>query len=316
MQISENAANGRSMEKRFSLSALRDTFSPSHTMVRRRPKSRPSARSFSSSHNETLHIAAFEAQFQKPSNSNSNSNSNTTSSGPSSGPVSDTNTTAKTSIDSKLSKSSTKTSSSDHRLKPIPSVIHRVKEPELDSRDLALEPIAETAFDHWAPTIKTVEKAAAAKIYLETCYNDLFSKPDARAMRLQYLEAQLYHGSFTPQEQFLRRKIFQQKETNHLRETRVLKSRSFGPTLLGVPGRLADKYEVLKILGKGSFGVVRLVREKGTSDPDCLATRRPVFAMKVIRKSAMIRTSQEGHLRAERDFLVRSNGSNWYAFHR
>ena len=35
--------------------------------------------------------------------------------------------------------------------------------------------------------------------------------------------------------------------------------------------------------------------------------------MKVIRKSDMLRNSQEGHLRAERDFLVASEGSRWYA---
>jgi hypothetical protein len=34
--------------------------------------------------------------------------------------------------------------------------------------------------------------------------------------------------------------------------------------------------------------------------------------MKVIRKSDMLRNSQEGHLRAERDFLVASEGSRWY----
>ena len=33
--------------------------------------------------------------------------------------------------------------------------------------------------------------------------------------------------------------------------------------------------------------------------------------MKVIRKSDMLRNSQEGHLRAERDFLVSAEGSQW-----
>ncbi len=33
--------------------------------------------------------------------------------------------------------------------------------------------------------------------------------------------------------------------------------------------------------------------------------------MKVIRKSDMLRNSQEGHLRAERDFLVAAEGSRW-----
>jgi protein-serine/threonine kinase len=37
--------------------------------------------------------------------------------------------------------------------------------------------------------------------------------------------------------------------------------------------------------------------------------------MKVIRKSDMLRNSQEGHIRAERDFLVSAEGSRWYVFH-
>ena len=63
-------------------------------------------------------------------------------------------------------------------------------------------------------------------------------------------------------------------------------------------------YEIVRVLGKGSFGVVRLVREVD-STPD------KVYAMKVIRKSDMLRNSQEGHLRAERDFLVASEQSKW-----
>lgn len=68
-----------------------------------------------------------------------------------------------------------------------------------------------------------------------------------------------------------------------------------------------QNFEPVQVLGKGSFGVVRLVREKKTG------THAPsqVFAMKVIRKSEMLLSSQEGHLRAERDFLVAAEGSNW-----
>ncbi|KAF2402524.1 kinase-like protein [Trichodelitschia bisporula] len=62
---------------------------------------------------------------------------------------------------------------------------------------------------------------------------------------------------------------------------------------------------MVRVLGKGSFGVVRLVREKkGRGGGE-------VFAMKVIRKTAMLRASQEGHLRAERDFLVQAAGAKW-----
>ena len=98
--------------------------------------------------------------------------------------------------------------------------------------------------------------------------------------------------------------------------------------------------------GKGSFGVVRLVKgkhssprasaETGNADglsisnvssrKSSMATlmtgltparyrRHPpnnqVYAMKVIRKSDMLRNAQEGHLRAERNFLVAAEGSKW-----
>lgn len=96
-----------------------------------------------------------------------------------------------------------------------------------------------------------------------------------------------------------------------------------------------SNYDIIRVLGKGSFGVVRLVREKsdhceslrgsccsaryldGSLTPrdegSCTSSHKPkqIFAMKVIRKSNMLRNSQEGHLRAERDFLVASENSRW-----
>jgi protein-serine/threonine kinase len=97
-----------------------------------------------------------------------------------------------------------------------------------------------------------------------------------------------------------------------------------------------SNYDIVRVLGKGSFGVVRLVREKsenansssgsgsdpehkGVTTPSQLGLRpspparkvKQVYAMKVIRKSDMLRNSQEGHLRAERDFLVASENSRW-----
>lgn len=99
-------------------------------------------------------------------------------------------------------------------------------------------------------------------------------------------------------------------------------------------------YEVVRVLGKGSFGVVRLVKERsatiapspsrGSSDDTLIShvhqngssrsqrhsngyhdRTKDVYAMKVIRKSEMLRNCQEGHLRAERDLLVASEGSRW-----
>ncbi|KAF1835663.1 kinase-like protein [Decorospora gaudefroyi] len=152
------------------------------------------------------------------------------------------------------------------------------------------------------PSILTIENAAAAKVFFESHFNQLLST--------KYLA-----------------------ETYHLRQTRVMKSNTIArQTMKGVH---ISNYDIVRVLGKGSFGVVRLVREKsdncgslrgsscsvgyldGSLTPkdgqSCSPVRRPkqVFAMKVIRKSDMLRNSQEGHLRAERDFLVASENSRW-----
>lgn len=135
-----------------------------------------------------------------------------------------------------------------------------------------------------------------------------------------------------------KRQEWYEAESYHLRQTRVLKSKTLArQTMKGVH---VNSYEIVRILGKGSFGVVRLVREKsdpsspahstnvecmealdgtsrlgpsrlGPSSSTSIYQSRQVYAMKVIRKSDMLRNSQEGHLRAERDFLVASENSRW-----
>ncbi|KAG6040481.1 hypothetical protein E4U41_000424 [Claviceps citrina] len=158
------------------------------------------------------------------------------------------------------------------------------------------------------PTIDTVERAAAAKIFLETCFNNLLNRSSPRTTRLQYLETQLYYSPHLDMEEKKAiRQSFYYQETCHLREARAIKAKSL-MSLIHDKYSHADSYESLKILGRGSFGVVKLVREKADKSH---AFPQQVFAMKVIRKSEMIRSCQEGHIRAERDFLVASEGSSW-----
>lgn len=162
-------------------------------------------------------------------------------------------------------------------------------------------------------TILTAEKAAAAKIFLETYYNELFTRPSQREARLRVFERQLWHlgDVMPPTEKQRHRHEFFRNETIHLRQTRVMKARTARALAGGksTASSCCNDYQPVKALGKGSFGVVKLVREKyKPGDDPC---NRKVYAMKVIRKSGMLRTSQEGHLRAERDFLVASEGSRW-----
>ncbi|KAK6226714.1 hypothetical protein QIS74_00269 [Colletotrichum tabaci] len=130
----------------------------------------------------------------------------------------------------------------------------------------------------------TAERAAAAKIYLETYYREVLSEgPTPREVRLTQFQFDMdQQASYLKQwEREERWKVFLKTETDFLQ---------------------LDNLETLQILGKGSFGVVKLVRDH---------SRRQVYAMKVIRKSDMIRSCQEGHLRAERDLLAASESSQW-----
>ncbi|KAL8873641.1 MAG: hypothetical protein Q9174_000919 [Haloplaca sp. 1 TL-2023] len=221
---------------------------------------------------------------------------------------------------------------------------------QAEIHDSLLTPIVETP--HIAvPTIITVETAANAKIFFETYFNGLMSTQQSpRSLRCRELETRLHLEALTAEQRERERAHWLLQESDQLRKTRALKSKA-SPTV-GRSGVTAAGFEVVKILGKGSFGVVRLVRQKESTQEDQIAmvppisithswrqtprddqlnlrgvlrssldsqrspkpnprSKKDVYAMKVIRKSDMLRNSQEGHLRAERDFLVASEKSRW-----
>lgn len=190
------------------------------------------------------------------------------------------------------------------------------------------------------PSIVTVENVAAAKVYFETYFHKTFMDAHSpRSMRLKRLEQKMADFGFTHDERSNARQRWNQTESDHLRQMRVLKSTSVARHQ--VKGVSIAGFDVIRVLGKGSFGVVRLVTERtgdgkvvprasdyevsrsdsrpaisnvdGTAKHNLPAGKplSDVFAMKVIRKSEMLRACQEGHLRAERDFLVGAEGSRW-----
>lgn len=59
-----------------------------------------------------------------------------------------------------------------------------------------------------------------------------------------------------------------------------------------------DDFDPLKVIGRGAFGEVRLVQKRDTGH---------VYAMKILRKSAMVEKEQVAHVRAERDVLVEAD---------
>ncbi|KAK6449850.1 kinase [Trichoderma asperellum] len=214
------------------------------------------------------------------------------------------NSTRKTSVDSRFSNSPSAKGGSPRR-----KLSRRSRWTRSSPEGAGLGTIEESTVDKPKPTILTVEKAAAAKIYLETYFNELCSEAYRRSLRRQQFHQELFRSAYLmPGNNSLTYNTFYYRESCRLRDIRILKSKCTIQAKQQKTSICASKYEFLKVLGKGSFGVVKLVREKSDSS---YSYPSRVFAMKVIRKSDMLRSSQEGHLRAERDFLVSCEGSSW-----
>ncbi|RFU76211.1 agc ndr kinase [Trichoderma arundinaceum] len=215
----------------------------------------------------------------------------------------DDNLTSKTSIDSRFS------SSPSAKGSPRRKLSRRSRWTRSSPEGAGLGTIEELTADKPKPTILTVERAAAAKIYIETHFHELCSELQRRSIRRQNFEKESYYNTYLiSNNTTLSYHHFYYQESCRLRDIRALKSKCTVQAKQQNVSPLVSKYEPLKVLGKGSFGVVRLVREKSDLPYTCASQ---VYAMKIIRKSDMLRSSQEGHLRAERDFLVSYEGSEW-----
>lgn len=169
--------------------------------------------------------------------------------------------------------------------------------------------------------VAIAERVAATKIFFETYYDNtkfealvtcgmvIKKAHSPRSLRRLKAEQALYLSGIQAEQQRAWLKHFSGEESSHLRHVRLLKTRR------AIEGESvsAAGYETVRVLGRGSFGTVSLVRDHNHSTrlpPHLQQRRRPVYAMKVIKKADMLRSCQEAHLRAERDFLVGCIGAN------
>lgn len=144
------------------------------------------------------------------------------------------------------------------------------------------------------PSLPTLEKAVSARIYFENLYFPVLRQQPSREQRRLAMEREMEQLGMSDGQRTVVRERWRKNETEYLRERRARVD--------------VNSFVKLKTIGHGAFGVVSLVKEKGTGQ---------LYAMKQLRKTDMLRKGQEGHVRAERDVLKGAalvgnpNGAEW-----
>jgi serine/threonine protein kinase len=126
------------------------------------------------------------------------------------------------------------------------------------------------------------ERAERMKQYLEDKYSRLKSEEAEKVERRKSLEDSLAGMSISEQEKRRVREVFLRAEADAICDQRKRLT-------------TAD-FEPLSVIGRGAFGEVRLVRMRERYSKE-------IYAMKSMRKEAMVAKNQQGHVRAERDIL-------------
>lgn len=145
----------------------------------------------------------------------------------------------------------------------------------------ALEGISEERSEvSCAPSLITVEKAVATKVFFEKHYDAILKRPKVRDQRKKLMVDELLRLNMNDNDREEIMTNWNRSETAYLREIR---------NRVGI-----ENFKKLKTIGHGAFGVVSLVREEITGE---------LLAMKQMKKSDMLRRGQEGHVRAERDLM-------------
>ncbi|XP_021738949.1 serine/threonine-protein kinase tricorner-like isoform X2 [Chenopodium quinoa] len=127
----------------------------------------------------------------------------------------------------------------------------------------------------------TMEKAKAAKKFIENHYRAQNKNIQERKERRWVLEKQLASSDVPEEERMSLIKDLEQKETEFMRLKR---------------NRMCvNDFELLTIIGRGAYGEVHLCREKKSGN---------IYAMKKLKKSEMLSKGQVEHVRAERNLLA------------
>ncbi|OHS93020.1 Serine/threonine-protein kinase 38-like protein [Tritrichomonas foetus] len=127
-------------------------------------------------------------------------------------------------------------------------------------------------------------KSDITKLLLEQHFQEVFRETNESKRRHRDFKEKLKQGDFSRHEQKKIESEFNKGEVNAKRvKRRNLK---------------IDQFEKLKLVGRGAFGDVYVVRDKEDNQ---------VYAMKILYKSELIAKGQILNTLAERDFLTQSN---------
>ncbi|CAG8437140.1 10451_t:CDS:2 [Scutellospora calospora] len=136
------------------------------------------------------------------------------------------------------------------------------------------------------PSLETIEKSVSAKVYFENYFYGILKKPSERLKRRLQLESELENMTISDKDKHVIRQEWLTLESDYMR---ILRKKI-----------TINAFQIIKTIGHGAFGVVKLIREKNTGI---------LYAMKIMRKADMLKKGQEGHVRAERDLLTAASES-------
>lgn len=131
---------------------------------------------------------------------------------------------------------------------------------------------------------ETKVKSEITKHFLEQHFQDVLRESNECKMRHLMFRKNLQSQNMSKKEKKSLESQFAMKESNYKRrKRRTLK---------------ADMFDKIKLIGRGAFGEVWLVRDKEDAQ---------VYAMKILRKSELVAKNQILNTLAERDFLTQSD---------
>ena len=160
-------------------------------------------------------------------------------------------------------------------------VVHVRKRPEMDVTDTDQPEDGRDRFQRMPRRHITPE---TYKFFMEQRMENVIKDRKERDQRRAQLEQEMQKVHLSEDAQSQMRKILNQKETNYIR----LKRSKMDPSM----------FTKLQVIGVGAFGEVRLTKHVQSGS---------LYAMKILKKSEVLKRNQVAHVKAERDILAEAD---------